>query len=343
MSLNGHKTPADLSQFWVILVISNPIRYKRRYELYWDALDMCKAAGVNVVTVEQAFGERPFMVTEEGNINHLQVRSHEELWHKENMINMGIKHAQAIAPGRVKQVAWIDADCRPARPYRDWFEETWHQLQHYEFVQMWHSMIDLDNDYNAIGGPQMSFAAAYQKFGFDPEIILTGDELTYPSDECSITTRTKSVLDGRPGLAWAANIDAINKVGGLMDYCVLGAGDWYMAYALIGGLGAVVPFDPNSTYIKKMFRWQDLCERWIKRDIGFVSGVVYHDFHGKKSFRQYGTRGKILVDCQFDPDLDLKYDTQGMLQLETWEPRQIKLRDRLRTYFRDRNEDSIDL
>ncbi len=335
--LNNHKVPADLSKFWVVTVLSNPIRYKRRYELYWDFAEVCQNAGIKLVTVEQAFGDRQFMVTEANNPYHLQVRTVEELWHKENMINLGVRHACAIAPNQVREVAWVDCDCRPARPYRDWFEETWQQLQHYEFVQMWETLIDLDTTYNIIGVPQPGFMSNYIKFGTPNPI-----EFKNIQDQSSRYPYGSKAF-GRPGLAWAANIDAFNKVGGLIDFAILGAGDWYMAHALVGSLN-VATGDYNGTrYVEKMMQWQELCERWIKRDVGFVYGVVYHDFHGKKIDRQYGTRGKILHNCQFNPDTDIKYDSQGLLQLETWEPRQIKMRNQIREYFRARDEDSIDL
>ena len=62
-----HRVPADLDKFWVITVLSNPVRYKRRYELYWKFAEMCEHAGVRLVTVEQAFGQRPYMVTSATN------------------------------------------------------------------------------------------------------------------------------------------------------------------------------------------------------------------------------------------------------------------------------------
>ncbi len=136
-----YKPAADLSRFFVIAVISNPVRFKRRYELYWPFKEMCAAAGVNLVTVEQAFGERPFMVTEAGDPMTVRVRTVEELWHKENMINLGVKRAVEMG---AREVAWVDADIRPCVHPLTWFEETWHELQHYEFVQMFESLIDLD-------------------------------------------------------------------------------------------------------------------------------------------------------------------------------------------------------
>jgi hypothetical protein len=213
-------------------------------------------------------------------------------------------------------------------------------LQHYEFVQMWEHMLDLDINHNPIGGPQPGFMANYIKYGTpNPEEFRrlqaeSGDGYPYG---------TGSKIFGRPGLAWAANMDALQKVGMLIDYAVLGAADWYMAHGLVGSLESARSEYAGGGYMKKMLEWQTRAQRWIKRDVGFVPGLVYHDFHGRKALRQYGTRGRILADAQFDPDTDLKADQHGLLQLETWDDRQILMRDRIRAYFLARNEDSIDL
>lgn len=325
----GHRVPADLSKFWVISVISNPVRYKRRYELYHPFAEMVHQAGVQMITVECAFGNRPFMVTHAHNPHHLQVRSFEELWHKENMINLGVKHACAIAPGQVKEIAWIDADCRPARPPRDWFEETWHQLQHYEFVQMWEFLQSLDVYYNPFGTPDPSFMGNYIKYG-TPYI---------KQDKTPYSPGPKAW--GSPGLAWAANIEAFNHIGGLPDYTILGAGDWYLAHMLVSELGLDHLKTYSPGYRNRFIKTQERCARWIKADVGMVQGLVHHDWHGKKANRGYSTREKILIENQYDPDTDIKQDGQGLYQLETWEPRQIKMRDQIRAYFRARNEDEI--
>lgn len=335
------RTPADLSKFWVITVLSNPIRYKRRYELYWQFAEMCRNAGVNLITVEQAFGNRPYMVTEPNNPYHLQLRSVEELWVKENMINLGIKHAVSIATDGVREVAWVDADCASTRSPRDWFEETWHQLQHYQFVQMWEQMIEVDYDYRLIGESMPSFMANYIKYGSpDPAMFKKIQENgTHDGYPWQMENKRKSVIFGRPGLAWAANLDAWNSVGGLIDYAILGAGDWYMAHGLVGTLERARSEYAEGPYMSKMLQWQTRAERWIKRDVGYVPGLVYHYFHGQKANRFYGTRGKILSECQYNPETDIKFDVHGMLQLETWDDRQIKIRDKIRGYMRARDED----
>jgi hypothetical protein len=339
-----HRVPADLSRFWVITVISNPCRFKRRYQLYWDFAELCYQAGVNLVTVEAAFGDRQFMVTRHDNRFHLQLRSVEELWHKENLINLGIKHACSLALSLnlppVREVAWVDADCRPSRPGKAWFEETWHELQHYEFVQMWESLIDLNYNYVAVTQAQPSFMANYVRFGFpSPKVFRQMQKESII--EAAAGYGTGSVIFGRPGLAWAANVDAINKVGGLIDCSILGAGDYYMAHGLLGTLEKINRGFSNE-HIKYMLNWQDRATKWIKRDVGYVSGTVFHDFHGKKVNRAYGTRGKILSENMYNPHTDIKYDSQGLLQLETYSSRQIRLRDQIRAYFRARSEDAIE-
>lgn len=336
-----HRPHADLSGMYVIAVISNPVRFARRYELYWTFKEMCEAAEMKLVTVEQAFGERPFMVTQAGDPMDVQLRSAEELWLKENMINIGVQRASLLHQldpqkfPKAREVAWIDADCRPARMPRQWFEETWHQLQHYEFVQMWETLIDLDINSNAMGPPMPSFMANYLKYGTPDAPAVKEIKKHYPHGHKAM---------GRPGLAWACNVDALHKMGGIIDYCILGAGDWYMAHALIGSLEHTIRVREatkvSGAMERKLLQWQERAERWIKRDVGVVPGLVYHDFHGPKASRFYGTRGQILTRNAYNPDTDIKYDGQGLLQLETHEPRQIRLRDEVRAYFRSRNEDA---
>jgi hypothetical protein len=53
-----------------------------------------------------------------------------------------------------------------------------------------------------------------------------------------------------------------------------------------------------------------------------------------------GSRWRILLDNNFDPRTDISRDWQGVYQLTGNKPR---LRDQIRAYFRDRNEDSPEL
>lgn len=334
---HGHpfRPRANLEHFYVITPITNSARYQRRYELYWKFADMVEACGVKLITVECAFGNRPFMVTERHNPYHVQVRSFEELWLKENMCNLGFKRAREIDP-HAREVAWVDADCFPMIPPIEWFEETWHALQHYEFVQMWEYLMNYGPQNQPIGSPQMSFMAVYEAAGYEvPKTKNVRHTLAGHSGQVSL---------GRSGLAWAANLDALDKVGGLIDFCILGSGDWHMAHGLVGAMqDDNNEFKNLSAYSKALLEWQNRAERWVKRDVGLVKTTVGHWWHGAKKHRRYGDRGNILIKNQYDPHTDIKYDSQGLLALETHEARQIRLRDQIRAYFHSRHEDSIDV
>ncbi len=288
---------------------------------------MCAAGKAKLVTVEMAFGDRDFNLTSKDNPFHVQLRSVDELWHKENMINIGIQHVMKLDP-KAKKVAWVDADVFPSMPPERWFYETAQALEHYEFVQMWEKAQDLDYQYNPIGKQHISFMAAY---------VQSGYKLPSETGHWDLDYYTRH---GHPGYAWAANIDALNKVGGIFDVGILGSGDRNMACALIGCYGHSMPEECTGGYRNSLALWEEKAERWIKRDVGYVPGHISHYWHGNKRNRFYQSRWKILIHNQFDPNTDLKKDAQGLYQLETWSPRQMMLRDQIRSYNRSRLEDS---
>jgi hypothetical protein len=324
-----------LQHLVVITVISNPIRYRRRYELYQTFAENMREAGATLITVEQAFGERPFEVTNGENPLHVQVRTVDELWHKENMINIGINYASQVYPDW-RYLAWVDADVMPMTgSVRHWLEETVQQLQHYHVVQMFKSAFDLDPQNNVIGQPQESFMSKYVSSGYKLPIKGGFWKGHYYMEH------------GHPGFAWAATREALDSMSGpmggpLIDFAILGAGDRHMCLGLVSAMEQ--SFEHlNREYRHALMQWQIRADRWIKRDVGYVAGSIYHMWHGKKRDRGYTDRWKILRDNSYDPLLDLTRDSQGLLKLETWNDRQIRLRDQIRSYFRSRNEDSIDL
>jgi hypothetical protein len=304
----------------VIAVISNPIRYNARYELFKRFTQyVSQFKNVEVHTVEIAFGDRQFYATGPETLEHTQLQSFDELWHKENMINLGMKNL----PDDWQYVAWIDTDVRFTR--NDWVEETLHQLQHYMFVQMFEDAVDL--------GPREQFLKRHK--GFMHQYLNNPDFDPSPN--------YYSGASGHPGFAWAARREAIDHVGGIIDIGILGSGDRHMACGLVGQMSKSYSGGLHPAYGEELAAWEARAERHISRDVGFVPGTLLHEWHGKKVDRQYGSRWKILVDHQFNPRTDIKRDWQGLWQLEVTDSRQRNLRDAIRRYFRARHEDSIDL
>jgi hypothetical protein len=124
---------------------------------------------------------------------------------------------------------------------------------------------------------------------------------------------------------------------------ILGSADRYMANALAGtGESAAAEDDKElgrcaPRYIASVKEW---CERAraIAGNIWYVENHAVHYWHGPISKRGYEWRWKILATHGFDPYTDLKRELTGLLELRGNKP---GLRDELRAYFRQRNEDAL--
>ncbi len=249
---------AHLENSFCITVISNFCRYERRPQLLLRFKEMCEHAQVPLIIVELTTLQRSFECTDPNNDLHLQLRSKEEFWHKENLINLGIAHGRKVFP-KAEKVYWIDADCSSARNPRDWFAETWHELEHYKFVQMWEWLQPLDHYYSPLCPPNPSFMSNYVKYGTPYPKAAKG----YPFQW------------GSPGLAWAANLEDLDHIGGVPDTHPLGGADWWLSHMLISDTAVQGLERYTQGFQNKFLQQQKLCERWIKRDVGYVRGLVY--------------------------------------------------------------------
>jgi hypothetical protein len=320
---------------YVITPVFNAPRYRsrwalsRKFEKYVTTNDHC-----HLIIVELVFGqrERVFVDPIADNETIITLYTTDELWYKENMINIAIQHLTQKFPDW-RKVAWIDGDIQFSR--EDWAGETLQQLEHYQWIQMFSQAVDLAPNFEILN-THRSFMWAYQNDAQQiPEQMPAGD---YYYGE---GTPKWSNFYKHPGFAWAARRESLDAVGGLIDFTVVGGGDMFMAYCLTGALSQrTMPASLGPIGIKWLERWQTNSLEYIKKNVGYLDGLLLHYWHGKKADRKYNDRGQILVDAEFNPETDLKKDVQGLYQLN---PKNIKLRDGIRKYSRQRNEDSIDL
>jgi len=330
-ALRQHHITPITSHLYVVTVVTNPMRYYARHKLYQAFSKMVEEAGGILYTVELALRDRHFELTDPANPRHIQLRSPDILWHKENLINIGMSRL----PHDAEYVAWIDADLQFARP--DWVQETLHQLQIYKVVQMWSHAIDYGPDHQPIA----QFGSLFASYLKDHRVLQPIARNPRVADAYTLGSGAYPYRGAmHTGYAWAARRSAISDLGGLGDIGILGSADRHMAYALLGQVDKSFPVGISQSYVNYWMRWQNRAEKFIERQVGVVSGTVNHYWHGSKQHRRYQDRWKILIQDGFDPDLDLKYDFQGVLQLTHRNPR---LRDDLIQYFNVRNEDSIDL
>jgi hypothetical protein len=311
------KNPALVSDntLHVVTMISNSARFHSRYRLYRQfESEMLATQNVKLYTVEVAFGDRAFEVTEPGNPQHLQLRSPQELWFKENALNLGVRH---LLPRDWKYVAWIDADVKFLND--NWASETVHRLQHHDVVQPWSEAVD-----------QGAYGNTTQLFKSFANLVANGVKLQAKSEE--------PYKFGHTGFAWACTRTFWENVGGLMDWPALGSSDHHMAFAMINEVYRSVHGKMSDSFKRRCNEWQRDAYRVTNGHLGYVPGTIVHSFHGAKKNRKYRERWQILVDNRFDPDTDLRYDSQGLLVL-VGKP---QLLQDIHEYFRDRNEDSVD-
>src|SRR6185369_10683950 len=121
-------------------------------------------------------------------------------------------------------------------------------------------------------------------------------------------TRKRQAIYWHPGFAWAIRREAFDKLGGLIDWAILGSGDYHMARALVGDAASTIHDGISKRYAYKVLNWQHRAEKFIRRNVGYVPGLLLHNWHGREKDRRYWDRWNMLVRNGFDPDLDLKRD-----------------------------------
>lgn len=311
-----HQSAPGLENLWVITMVSNPVRYRSRYDLYQRFKTELEKVGANLFTVELALGDRPFEITTADNPYNLQLRHWDELWLKEQALNLGI----AKLPRTWEYVIWLDADVSFTRP--DWLEETCHLLQRYKIIQMFQNAIDLGPDGEVIN-THKGFVWAWEN-GLE---MPYGKKYGYGNHY-------------HPGFGWGCRREAFDELGGLFSVGILGAGDHHMALSLIGKVDQGVSKQLAPGYLRELLMWQDRATKHIKQDIGYMKGTLIHNWHGRKADRKYVERWEILLKYNYDPDTDLKPDWQGLWQFSDQGER---MRNDIRKYFNQRNEDATEL
>ena len=289
----------------VILVISNPCLYAKRYILFREFIKRFEEEEQNVIVyvVELCYGEQKFLMTDARNRRHLQLRTETPIWHKENMINLGVQ----LLPSNYKAFAWIDADVEFDNS--DWARDTLKILNgSKDVVQLFSHCIDMDRDKNTL--------SIFNSFGY------------------SFSKMKQYTLKGldywHPGYAWAMTRKAYERTG-LYDKGILGSGDNIMAMSFINKISHFTRDDYSDGYNKSMLDYQ---ARVRGLRLGYTPGVIRHHYHGSKQNRRYTERWKILIQHGYSPDEHLTYKN-GLLVSNI----SREFADDILNYFKERKED----
>jgi hypothetical protein len=295
----------------VIIVLSNPCGFKKRVKLANDfILRMKFEKYVELYIVELAYDCNPvYYITEENNKNHLQLRTKTPLWHKENMINLGVQY---LLPQDWKAFAWIDADIEFEN--ESWALDTLKILNgEKNIVQLFSHAIDMAADRTALS---IVSSAGYKYDKKDTYIPYKGANYWHP------------------GYAWACTKEAYKNMNGLWQYNILGGGDHVMCINAIHFNLDIYISCFSDDYKEKI----DFFQKTSKYlNFGYVPGIIRHNYHGSKENRKYIERIDVLIKYNYSPNLHVTFDSTGILIPTNNMCNDFK--NDIYTYFVQRNED----
>jgi len=304
-----NNTPIE-SKLNVIVVISNPCLYAKRYILFKEFLKRIEEEeqNVRVYVVELIYKNQKFIITDKKNKNHLQIKTDVPIWHKENMINLGVKY---LLPKDYKAFAWIDADLEFEN--NSWALDTLKILNgSKDVVQLFSHCVDMDKNCDNL--------TVHNSFGY-----------SYNKNK-KYSVKSKDFW--HPGYAWAITRSAYEKIGGLYDKGILGSGDSIMALSFINKCKDIQNINYSDDYNNSMMLFQDNAKMLR---LGYTPGIIRHHYHGSKKNRNYTERWKILMEHKYSPITHLTYDEVGIL-IPTKELTDKFITD-IYNYFLERKED----
>lgn len=288
---------------YVILPYFNYCGFKRRRELFVQFMNEIMYLKNIRIIVSELSG--PVPLPKLPVWRHLTFPQGNTLWIKENLVNIAV-------PKEARYIAWIDADITFLN--KNWVQDTLDELQTNDVVQLWRTAINM--------GPSGECIKTDKSFGY----MLMGSGTPWIS--------TDKYGFWHPGYAWACTQSAWYKMGGLIDWAILGSGDRHMAMAFTGRVLDSAPGNIHPNYKKLLVDFQSNVRDFR---ISWVEGTIVHHWHGSFENRKYKERWEILTKNDFDPLKDTGITKSGLVQLSASGRR---LEKALSKYFLDRREDS---
>jgi len=288
---------------YVILPYFNYCGFKRRRELFVQFVNEIRPIKNIRIIVSELQGPAPLPNLDVWR--QVSFPQGDSLWLKENLVNLAV-------PKEARYLAWIDADITFLN--KNWVHDTLDELQTNDVVQMWRSAINL--------GPSGECIKTDKSFGY----MFKGSGTPWvPTDRYGFW---------HPGYAWACTRSAWQKMGGLIDWAILGSGDRHMAMAFAGQVLSSAPGNIHQNYKNLLLEFQTCV--WDFK-VSWVEGTIIHHWHGSLENRKYRERWEILTKNAFDPLKDVGHVKSGLIQLSESGRRLEKF---LARYFLDRSEDS---
>jgi hypothetical protein len=310
--------PASLpGTIWGLTTFYNPVRYRRKLQNYIAFSQAARKQGLHLLTVELAFGDADFELTAPDADILLQYRTDTRLWHKERLLNIGLKNL----PPECDKIVWLDADILFYD--EDWVTKTCGLLEKYAIVQPFT---------HAVRFPPGRTVPSNRNLR-----MIREDFRDYQGFIHNYRQPVDYLKVQNSGLAWAGRREIFNR-NGFYDRLILGSGDKVMAGAFLGFrfLGEKERFPEKM--IRHQNDWINAIYKETSGSVGCLHGVIGHLFHGEMIKRNYFQRTNILMDNDFDPELDIRPNSNGIWE---WATPKDRLHSSIIDYFLSREEDEI--
>lgn len=329
--------------FWAITAYFNTAGWSSRlenYHLFRQALN------IPLLTVEWS-PHGDFRLGKGDADCLVQLAGGDLMWQKERLLNIAL----ASLPDHVKYVAWLDCDLMFVEAH--WSEQARGALQDHPFIQPFRDIHYLDDETTRLlagsnhpplqeiirrsGLPlRHSFATLYERLG---EGVVAQDlairfKRQNPFESYNVMLRPAY------GHAWAARRDLLANIG-FYDRCVLGGGDLFLCYGLIGKADALVAnhlgigwdyYTGGDSYQK----WAEQASSSCRGMLASTNSTLAHLYHGELGNRQYKSRIDGLAAFGLDLDRDLS-TSDGMPW--SWARQRAELNAYFRQYMQNRRED----
>lgn len=306
--------PIAVEKLHVIAVISNPCLYKRRYVLMKEFIErMSKNNDIILYIVELAYHNQSFYITNSNNSHHLQLRTKNPLWHKENMINLGVKY---LLPKNWKAFAWIDSDLEFDN--KSWATDAVNILKdNKDVIQLFQTGNDLNRDGSII---KVVNSAGYFYSLNKPYCGNQGKDYWHP------------------GYAWAISRKGYDTIKELFQYAIVGSGDVIMLKSILNKYNENSDYsefkNPSLDFRNAVLNFQNKAKN-LK--LGYIPGNIYHSYHGTKECRKYTERHSILNKYNYSPSNHITFDEKGILVPTNACPESFL--NEIHNYFCERKED----
>lgn len=268
----------------------NPNLSERRLELYENFSKHMKDYGLDLYTIELSYNGK-FQVTKATNKKHIRVQTNSIMWPKENLIDVALSKIP-----ETKYVTWLDSDIEFLNS--NWIDDTIKKLETDSCVLQPYSISKWESE-SKDKYEKVSMSYAYEN-RYVYEKTIAGIELFRFNQKIqSLNNEYKSMAS--PGLAWAARMDFMNAIGGMMKRIVFRSGDLMIANAIYNK--EFPAFYKNKQIESFYVDYQTKIRKYIletNRKPSFVEGELLHHYHGSVRERNNFKHFQLFNDANLD-------------------------------------------